>query len=119
MKKTNSKKSPKKCCRNNELLAWDLSDLYNGIDDKQINIDLDNYKKSAIAFAKKYKGKMASLNAKQFFEMAKACEERSVLGNKIGVFAYLNMVTQMKNAEAMAFVILGGKATNGVLILNA
>ena len=35
--------------------------------------------------------------------MAKLSEERSVLGNKIGVFAYLNMVTQMKNAEAMAF----------------
>ena len=98
-----TKKSPKKCCRKDELLAWDLSDLYNGIDDKQIVKDLDTYKKSAISFAKKYKGKLASLNAKQFYEMAKICEERSVLGNKIGVFAYLNMVTQMKNAEAMTF----------------
>ena len=98
-----TKQSPKKCCQNNELLAWDLSDLYNGIDDKQINIDLNNYKKSAISFAKKYKGKLESLNAEQFYEMAKSNEERSVLGNKIGVFAYLNMVTQMKNADAMAF----------------
>ena len=102
MKKT-TKKSTKKCCKNSELLAWDLSDLYNGIDDKQIEIDLDAYKKSAISFAKKYKGKLEKLSAKQFYDMAKNCEDRSVLGNKIGVFAYLNMVTQMKNAEAMAF----------------
>ncbi len=102
MKKT-TKNTAKKCCKKNELLAWDLSDLYNGIDDKQIEIDMQNYRKSAINFAKKYKGKLESLSAKQFFEMAKDCEERSVLGNKIGVFAYLNMVTQMKNAEAMAF----------------
>ena len=98
-----TKNTAKKCCKKNELLAWDLSDLYNGINDKQIDVDLETYKKSAISFAKKYKGKLESLSAKQFFEMAKDCEERSVLGNKIGVFAYLNMVTQMKNAEAMAF----------------
>ena len=102
MKKT-TKKSTKQCCKKNELLAWDLSDLYNGIDDKQIEIDLDVYKNTAISFAKKYKGKLEKLTAKQFFEMAKLCEERSVLGNKIGVFAYLNMVTQMKNAKAMGF----------------
>jgi len=98
-----SKTSPKKCCPKNELLAWDLTDLYNGIDDKQINTDLETYKKSALSFAKKYKGKLEGLNAKQFYEMAKDCEDHSVLGNKIGVFAYLNMVTQMKNAKALAF----------------
>ena len=102
MKKIN-KTSTKKCCRKSELLAWDLSDLYSGIDDKQIEKDLAEYKKSAIDFAKKYKGKLNALNADQFYEMAAYCERRSVLGNKIGVFAYLNMVTQMKNAQAMTF----------------
>lgn len=85
------------------LPSWDLTDLYNGIDDPQIDKDLAEYQKTATAFATKYKGKIAGLTAKQFFEMAKDCESRSVLGNKIGVFAYLNMVTQMKNREAMAF----------------
>ena len=102
MKKTN-KCSTKKCCQNSELPAWDLSDLYQGISDNKINKDLECYKKSAIAFAKKYKNKLSTLDAKDFFKMAQECEKRSVLGNKIGVFAYLNMVTQMKNAEAMAF----------------
>ena len=101
--KQKNKKSLKTSCKNSELLAWDLSDLYSGIDDKQIEIDLQTYKKSALQFAKKYKGKLETLDAKHFFEMAKSCEERSVLGNKIGVFAYLNMVTQMKNPDAMTF----------------
>ena len=87
----------------NELPGWDLSDLYTGIEDKQIEKDLTAYKKSAADFAKKYKGKIANLSAEQFFAMAQDCENRSVLGNKLGVFAYLTMVTQMKNRDAMAF----------------
>lgn len=85
------------------LPAWDLRDLYKSINDPQITKDLNTYKKSAADFAKKYKGKIAKLSAKAFTEMAKDCEARSVLSNKIGVFAYLSMVTQMKNAEAMTF----------------
>ena len=85
------------------LPAWNLGDLYKGINDPQITKDLNAYKKSASDFAKKYKGKIAKLSANGFAEMAENCEARSVLGNKIGVFAYLSMVTQMKNAEVMTF----------------
>lgn len=80
-----------------------MSDLYKSIEDPQIVRDLNLYKKSASDFAKKYKGKIAKLSAKGFSEMAQDCEKRSVLGNKIGVFAYLSMVTQMKNASVMTF----------------
>ena len=97
------KSTSKNCGKKNNLPAWDLSDLYTSISDKQIDKDLAEYKKSAEIFAKKYKGKIAKLSAKQFWEMAQICEQRSVLGNKIGVFAYLSMVTQMKNAEVMTF----------------
>ncbi len=93
----------KNSSRESKLPAWDLGDLYKSINDPQINKDLNTYKKSAADFAKKYKGKIAKLSAKAFVEMAKNCEARSVLGNKIGVFAYLSMVTQMKNAKVMTF----------------
>ena len=89
--------------RNEKLPAWDLSDLYRGLDDPQITRDLTLYQKSATAFAKKYKGKLAQLSAQEFAAMAADCEARSVLGNKLGVFAYLSMVTQMKNSAAMTF----------------
>ena len=96
-------KTPKTSGQKNKLPGWDLSDLYQGIDDKQIDKDLEAYRQAAIQFAKKYKGKLAELDASGFLKMARECEKRSVLGSKLGIFSYLTMVTQMKNATAMTF----------------
>ena len=102
MNKTPNKIS-KTSGRKNDLPGWNLSDLYQGIDDKQIDKDLETYRKTAMQFAKKYKGKVAELDAAGFLKMARECEKRSVLGSKLGIFSYLTMVTQMKNAAAMTF----------------
>ncbi len=85
------------------LPAWDLSDLYKGIKDPEISKDIETYRKSALAFARKYKGKITSLDAKDFLTLLKAEEKMSKLSARLGGFAYLNMSTQMKNPEAMAF----------------
>lgn len=85
------------------LPAWDLSDLYKGMDDPKIQKDLDKYKKNASQLAKKYKGRVKDLNAEEFLKAVKAIEEMSITGSILGEFAYLNMVTQMKNKEAMIF----------------
>ena len=87
----------------NKMPAWDLSDFYKSIDDEQIQKDLDFYQKSAQNFADKYKGKLAVLSGEEFFEAIKDIEKRSKTASKLGGFAYLNMVTQMKNVEAVAF----------------
>ncbi len=87
----------------NKLPAWDLSDLYNGINDPAVNRDLQRYKEMSEKFATDYKGKLASLNASEFADSLKVYEEISVIGDILGEFAYLNMCTQMKNNEAMAF----------------
>lgn len=87
----------------NELPAWDLSDFYTSIQDPQIEKDLKAYQKSAISFAQKYKGNLKKLNAQEFLALLKDVEKRAVLASKLGGFAYLNMSTQMKNPEAMAF----------------
>ena len=83
--------------------AWDLSDLYKNMDDPQIKKDLETYRKSAIKFAKTYKGRLHELSADEFCEAIKDIEKRSKLSGRLGGFAYLNMVTQMKNAAAVAF----------------
>ena len=83
--------------------AWDLSDLYKSMSDPQIAKDLETYGHNAKAFAKKYKGKLASLSAEEFLKALKDTEKRSKLAGRLGGFAYLNMVTQMKNTEAVAF----------------
>lgn len=87
----------------NKAPAWDLSDLYKGINDPQISKDLEAYRRSAKSFAKNYKGKLASLSAAEFLKAIKDIEKRSKLAGRLGGFAYLNMVTQMKNGEAVAF----------------
>lgn len=87
----------------NKMPAWDLSDFYQSLDDEQIQKDLEAYKKSAADFAVKYKGKLQNLSAGEFLIAVKDIEKRSVLASKLGGFAYLNMVTQMKNQKAVAF----------------
>ena len=39
-------------------VAWDLSDLYHGIDDPRINQDLEEARKRAQAFESTYRGKI-------------------------------------------------------------
>lgn len=94
----------KQDCLNNETLpAWDLSDFYQSIDDEQITKDLEKFRKSVVAFARKYKGKLKTLNAEEFLNTLKDNEKIVKISSKLGGFAYLNMATQMKNPEAMIF----------------
>ena len=85
------------------LPAWDLSDLYSGINDPQVEKDLSTYLAYNQQLSDKYKGKVASLSGADFAEAIKLYEKASVVASKLGIFAYLNMVTQMKNKEAVAF----------------
>lgn len=39
----------------NKLPAWDLSDMYKGIDDPKIGADLEKFRKNALSFAKNIK----------------------------------------------------------------
>ena len=87
----------------NRMPAWDLSDLYKSINDPQITVDLEAYRAMALDFADKYKGKLANLSANEFLAALQDIEKRSIIGSRLGGFAYLNMVTQMKNAEAVGF----------------
>lgn len=89
--------------RNNTCPAWDLSDLYAGTDDPQIAVDLETYRKKAVAFSRKYKGKLADLDAAAFLKVLQEDEKLAKLSARLGGFAYLNMATQMKNPEAMGF----------------
>ncbi len=89
--------------KKNSMPAWNLSDLYKNIDDPQIKKDLETYRKSALKFAKDYKGRLKELSAEEFLKAIKDIEKRSIIAGRLGGFAYLNMVTQMKNAKAVAF----------------
>lgn len=85
-----------------KMPEWDLSEYYKGTDDKQIDKDIKKYAQLAAAFAKKYKGKVAALDAKAFVEALKEIEDISKLGSKLGGFAYLNSTTRLMDAKASA-----------------
>lgn len=87
----------------NNLPAWDLSDLYHGIDDPKINKDIKDYNKRAAAFEKKYKGKLSLMPAETFAQALKELENMTSLALKLGSFASLNMSTQLNNPQATAF----------------
>ena len=46
---------------------------------------------------------MAQLSVDEFLAAVKDIERRAKIASRLGGFAYLNMVTQMKNAEAVGF----------------
>ena len=102
MKKTESGKSPRNSSRN-ELPGWDLGDLYQSIDDPRIEKDLAAYAGLNRKLARQYKGKLAAISGKEFFESLQMVEKTGVLGSKLAVYAYLNMVTRMKDQKAVAF----------------
>lgn len=85
------------------LPAWDLKDFYQDIHDPEIQVDLNEYKNGMEKFAADYKGRVGSLTAEEFYQAVRKIEDLSVKASRLGEFAYLNMVTQMKNAEAMGF----------------
>ena len=85
------------------LPAWDLKDFYQDIHDPEIQVDLNEYKNGMEKFAADYKGRVGSLTAEEFYQAVRKIEDLSVKASRLGEFAYLNMVTQMKNAEATGF----------------
>lgn len=80
-----------------EQVFWDLSDLYSGSDDPAIERDLAAAKAEAEAFAERYRGRVAALNAD---ELAAALWETEALQEKlgrIGNFASLQYATDTLN----------------------
>ncbi len=82
-----------------ENIAWNLDDLYLGVDDPQLLIDMENAKASAMVFAKNYKGRIASLSADELYAALIAYEALSDSIYKISSFASLLWSTDTINPQ--------------------
>ena len=58
-----------------KLPEWDLSEYYNGVDDPQIQKDLDLFDRKAKDFVKKYRGRVRDLDATELLKLFKAKED--------------------------------------------
>ena len=87
-----------------EEVAWDLSDLYDSLDDPRITEDTDEAARAAVAFRERYRGNVVSLGAA---ELADAVAERerieSVMDRALS-YAHLNFATNMGDPARGALV---------------
>ena len=87
----------------NNLPVWDLSDLYNGINDNQIQTDIDKIKSRAEKFAKDYSGKIPDLTGDELYTAIKEYEEISEMEGKIFSFAGLSSAVNTLDNDIQVF----------------
>lgn len=78
-----------------EDVRWDLSDIYSGLDDPEIQADLDRFVELAKSFEETFKGKLAGNLGKALEAQA----QMSSLGDKLMVYLMLRRSTDATNAE--------------------
>lgn len=85
------------------LPKWDLSDLYNSIDDKQLDKDLKDLDKETINFAKKYKGKISQCSGDELYQAIKQYEKISESIAKIMSYAGLLNAVNVLDTKISSF----------------
>ena len=94
-----------------EDVAWDLSDLYAGIDDPQMEEDIARAETDAAAFRERYHGAVAGLDAAALAEAVEEYERTESAVVRPLTFAHLVFATNMADPARGALVArLGEKA---------
>ena len=76
-----------------EDVRWDLSDLYAGFDDPQIESDTLESKKRTQAFRDKYRGRVSELTAQELFEAIQEYESITEASQRFYIYARLAWTT--------------------------
>ena len=87
-----------------EEIVWDLSDLYAGMDDPQLNADLDACDAEADALGAAYRGRVASLTAAELAALIARYEALYKRAGKVGSFASLNWTQDTQDAARGALM---------------
>jgi oligoendopeptidase F len=87
-----------------ENILWDLSVMYQGVDDPTIQTDMDWITTQADAFAAAYRGKIAQLDAAGLLQAVQTLENIHDRLSKIGIFGNLLFSTDSASAEYGALV---------------
>ncbi len=86
-----------------KIPLWDLSDLYSGINDKNLIFDMLQAEKSVVLFKEKYKGKLAKLNGDELAAAIIEYEHIDHILSKIISYAELLHATAVNNANITVF----------------
>ncbi len=85
-------------------VLWNLRDLFESIDDPNIDTELGDCQKKAQEIRKQYAGRIKDLDSYGLFELVKAIELLSERLGKIGAFSYLNFSTNTEDPTTCAFL---------------
>ena len=89
-----------------ELPAWDLSDLYTGMDDPALSADLAKGENDARAFAARYEGKLGAQIAADPAALGEAIGQCEAINERLGrVASYVSLLysSDMSNVRAGKF----------------
>ena len=93
---------------NNKLgttnVVWNLDDLYDSLQDELLKDDLDLCLQEAELLKESCAGKLDELDPAVFARTVRRLERIQENLGRIGTYAFLNFVTQVKNSEAGAFL---------------
>jgi oligoendopeptidase F len=93
---------------NNKLgttdVVWNLDDLYESLQDELLKDDLDLCLQEAELLKESCAGKLDELEPTVFARTVRRLERIQENLGRIGTYAFLNFVTQVKNSEAGAFL---------------
>lgn len=87
-----------------EQIHWNLSDLYPGIDSKELTTDKERVIKLSKEFKEAYRGRVAELSHDEFAEALTKYEEIIQIMGRIGSFAYLQWSTSTEDANLGKFL---------------
>jgi oligoendopeptidase F len=87
----------------NQLPKWDLSDLYQSINDPQINTDLQQITGQIQLLRRDFYQKISSLNPAQLNNFLEKYEQISDRICKISTYCYLQYATNLNNQQVLAF----------------
>ena len=82
-----------------ELPTWDLSEIYEDIDDPNIELDIKTIKDMSEDFSIQWKGKIKDLNASEFLNCIETYQNISEKIYKIGTHSNLIFATNMEDPE--------------------
>ena len=82
-----------------ELPTWDLSEIYENIDDPNIELDIKKIKELSEDFSIQWKGKIKNLNASEFLNCIETYQSISEKIYKIGTHSNLIFATNIEDPE--------------------
>lgn len=97
-----------------ENIHWDLTDLYPGIDSKELTIDKEKAIKLSKKFSESYRGRVVKLSRSEFAEALTEYEEIIQIMGRIGSFAYLQWSTSTEDANLGKFLQLSNELSSEV-----